>query len=97
MDLRGAAAAAEKVVEAIDRVDGPILAGVGMFVPGAAPITTMLNHFLPLIIPDLEKALTQIAEGNNGDLFDTLFEFVNHIRAGKANSPVLSGEATEAS
>ena len=90
MDIRTLAADAEKVVEAIDRVDGPILAGVGMFVPGAAPITAVLQRVLPLIYPDIEKALMQIAQGNEGDLFDTMLEFVNHIRSGKANSPALA-------
>ena len=90
MDFRTTAAAAEKVVESIARVEGPILTGVGMFVPGAAPITAILSNVLPLLIPDIEKALTDIATGNNGDIFDTLLEFVNHIRTGKPNSPVLS-------
>lgn len=90
MDFRSAAAAAEKVVEAIDKVDGPILTGIGMFVPGASPITSVLNNILPLVIPDIEKALTDIAAGNDGDIFNTLLEFVNHIRTGKPNSPALS-------
>jgi hypothetical protein len=90
MDFRTAAAQAEKVVEAIARVEGPVLTGVGMFVPGASPITTILIHVLPLITPDIEKALADIAAGNDGDIFDTLVEFVNHIRAGKPNSLALS-------
>lgn len=93
MDFRTAAAAAEKVVESIARVEGPVLTGVGMFVPGAAPITAILSNVLPLIIPDIEKALTDIAAGNDGDIFDTLLEFVNHIRTGKPNSPILTPQA----
>lgn len=90
MDFRSAAAAAEKVVEAIAKVERPVLTGVGMFVPGASPITLVLQNILPLIIPDIEKALNDIAAGNDGDIFDTLLEFVNHIRTGKPNSPALS-------
>ena len=37
-----AAATAEKVVETIARVEGPILTGVSIFVPGAAAITVPL-------------------------------------------------------
>lgn len=90
MDFRTAAAAAEKVVEAVARVEGPVLTGIGMFVPGASPVTTILQNILPLIIPDIEKALTDIANGNDGDIFNTLVEFVNHIRQGKPNSAALS-------
>lgn len=94
IDIKSIAGEAEKVVEAVAKVEGPILTGVGMFVPGAAPVTAVLSHILPLIIPDIEKALNDIASGNNGDIFDTLLEFVNHIRQGKANSPVLSRSAS---
>jgi hypothetical protein len=68
-----------------------------MFVPGASPITAILSHVLPLIIPDIEKALTDIATSNDGDIFDTMLEFVNHIRTGKPNSPVLSPALPDAS
>lgn len=91
IDFRAAAAEVEKGVEALAKVEGPILTGVGMFVPGASPITAILSHVLPLVIPDIERALTDIANSNDGDIFDTMLEFVNHIRAGKANSAALSG------
>lgn len=90
VDFREMAGSAEKVVEAIAKVEAPILAGVGMFVPGASPITSVLSHVLPLVIPDIEKALNDIAAGNDGDIFDTMLEFVNHIRQGKPNSAALS-------
>jgi hypothetical protein len=90
MDFRTVAGEAEKVVEAIAKVEGPIMAGIGMFVPGASPITSILGHILPLVIPDIEKALSDIAAGNDGDIFDTLVEFVNHIRQGKPNSAALT-------
>jgi hypothetical protein len=85
-----AAATAEKVVEAIARVEGPILTGVSIFVPGAAVVTVPLQTILPLIIPDIEQALNDIAQGTYGDIFTVLREFVGHITTGKPNSPVLS-------
>lgn len=88
-----AAATAEKVVEAIAKVEGPILAGVTMFVPGAAPITVPMETILPLILPDIEKALNDIASGNYGDIWAVGKEFVDHLTAGKPNSPILSSVA----
>lgn len=88
--LASAAEAAEKVVETIAKVEGPILTGVSIFVPGAAAITVPLETILPLILPDIEKALNDIAQGNYGDIFSVLSEFVSHISKGRANSPVLS-------
>src|SRR5579859_7422462 len=46
--LATAAQAAEKVVETIAKIEGPILAGVTIFVPGTAPITIPLETILPL-------------------------------------------------
>lgn len=91
LNFRTIAGEAEKVVEAVAKVEGPILAGVGMFVPGASPITAVLSHVLPLVIPDIERALSDIANSNDGDIFETMIEFVNHIRSGKPNSAALSG------
>jgi hypothetical protein len=88
--IASAAATAEKVVEAIAKVEGPILTGVSIFVPGAAAITVPLETILPLVIPDLEKALNDISQGNYGDIWTVCKEFVDHIRIGKPNSPILS-------
>lgn len=96
-DFRAAAGTAEKIVEGVAKVEGPILAGVGMFVPGASPYTAVLSSVLPLIMPDIERALNDISTSNDGDIFDTMMEFVNHIRAGKPNSPTLSVDAPPAS
>jgi hypothetical protein len=90
-DIKGIAGAAEKAVEAVAKVEGPILTGVGMFVPGAAAVTVPLQAILPLLIPDIERALNDVVAGNNGDIFSALMEFVNPIRTGKPNSPILSG------
>jgi hypothetical protein len=86
------AATAEKVIETIAKVEGPILAGVTMFVPGAAAITVPLQTILPLIIPDIEKALNDIAQGPGGymDIFSVLKSFSDHIKAGFPNSAALA-------
>jgi hypothetical protein len=89
-NIASAAATAEKVVEAIAKVEGPILKGVTMFVPGASPVTIPLQTILPLILPDIEMALNAIAQGNYGDIWAIGREFVDHIAKGRPNSPILS-------
>lgn len=88
--IASAAAVAEKVVEGIAKVEGPLLSGISIFVPGASVVTVPMETILPLIIPDIERALNDISRGTYGDLWAVCQEFVNHIQAGKANSPVLS-------
>jgi len=88
--IASAAATAEKVVEAIAKVEGPILTGVSIFVPGAAAITVPLETILPLIIPDIERALNDISKGSYSDIFTVAREFVQHISKGLPNSPILS-------
>lgn len=88
--IASAAATAEKVVEAIAKVEGPILTGVGIFVPGAAAITVPLETILPLIIPDIERALNDISRGTYTDIFMVAREFVQHITQNMPNSPILS-------
>jgi hypothetical protein len=88
--VSSAAATAEKVVEAIAKVEGPILSGVSIFVPGAAAVTVPLQTILPLILPDIEKALNDISAGTYSDIFSVAREFVQHITQGLPNSPILS-------
>ncbi|HEY8751600.1 MAG TPA: hypothetical protein VIM11_26700 [Tepidisphaeraceae bacterium] len=88
--IASAAAVAEKVVEAVAKVEGPILTGVSLFVPGAAVVTVPLETILPLILPDIEKALNDIAQGNMGDIWQVGREFVQHITSGQPNSSILS-------
>lgn len=90
MTLTTAAAAAEKVVEAVAKIEGPLLSGISIFVPGAAAVTVPLETILPLILPDIENALNAIATGNQGNLWATVAEFINHITKGMPNSSVLS-------
>lgn len=88
--VSGVAATAEKVLEGFAKVEGPILSGISLFVPGAAAITVPLASILPLILPDIEKALQDIASSNYGDIWAVGSEFISHITAGKANSAALS-------
>jgi hypothetical protein len=88
--VASAAATAEKVVEAIAKVEGPILTGVSIFVPGAAAITVPMETLLPLLLPDIEQALNDISQGNYTDIFSVCREFVQHISKGLPNSPILS-------
>jgi len=86
----GAAAAAEKVVESVMKVEPMIATGVGMFVPGAAPIMAMVQPWLVLAAPFLERALNDVAAGNNGDVLSAFFELIQHVSKGQPNSPILS-------
>jgi hypothetical protein len=88
--LTTASATAEKVIESLAKIEGPLLTGISLFVPGAAAVTVPLETILPLILPDIENALNAIATGNQSNLWATVAEFINHITAGKPNSPVLS-------
>lgn len=88
--LQEIAAEAEKVVEVVGKVATPILTGVSIFVPGATAVTVPLQAILPLLLPDLERALNDVVAGNNGDIFSALLEFANHMRAGMPNSAILS-------
>jgi hypothetical protein len=88
--VAGAAATAEKVVEAIAKVQGPLLTGISIFVPGASAFTVPMETLLPLILPDIEKALNDISAGTYTDIFSVAKEFVQHITMGFPNSPILS-------
>jgi hypothetical protein len=87
----GAAAVAEKAVEAVMRVEPMIATGVGMFVPGAAPILAMVQPWIVLAAPFLERALNDVSSGNNGDILTSFFELMQHISKNQPNSPILSG------
>jgi hypothetical protein len=90
----GAAAVAEKAVEAVMKVEPMIVTGVGMFVPGAAPILAMVQPWIVLAAPFLERALNDVAAGNNGDVLTAFFELIQHISKGQPNSPILTPDAS---
>jgi cobalamin synthase len=86
----GAAAVAEKAVEAVMRVEPMIAGGIGMFVPGAAPILVLVQPWIVLAAPFLERALNDVTAGNNGDVLSAFFELIQHISKGQPNSPILT-------
>jgi hypothetical protein len=86
----GAAAVAEKVVEDVMKVEPMIASGVGMFVPGAAPILAMVQPWIVMAAPYLERALTDISSGNGNDVLGAFIELMQHVSKGGPNSPILS-------
>lgn len=85
-----AAATAEKVVEAVMKVEPTIVGVSSMFVPGAGPILAMVQPWVLTAVPYIERALNDIASSNNGDLFGSFIELLQHISKGGPNSPILS-------
>lgn len=90
IDIAGAANTAEKAIEAVMRVEPMIATGVGMFVPGAAPILAVVQPAIVMAAPFIEQALAALAKNNGGDAFSALLELIQHITKGQPNSPVLS-------
>lgn len=90
----GAAAVAEDAIKAVMKVEPMIATGVGMFVPGAAPILAMVQPWLVLAAPYLERALDDVAKGNNGDVLGAFLDLMQHISKGQPNSPILSMPST---
>jgi len=90
--LAGAAVAAEKATEAVMKVEPMIATGVGMFVPGAAPILAMVQPWIVLAAPYLERALLDIANGHNGDVLASFLELMQHVSKGGPNSAILSAQ-----
>jgi len=88
--IAGAAAAAETVVENVMKVE-PMVAGIaGMFVPGLS----VVQPWIVLIAPYLEKALDDLAKGNDGDALTGLMQLIQHISKNGANSPILTPDAS---
>ena len=84
--IAGAAASAEKVVESVMKVE-PTVAGIaGMFVPQIA----LIQPWILMVAPYLERALTDVSNSNNGDALSGILELIQHISKGQPNSPVLS-------
>ena len=84
--IAAAAGAAETVVQNVMRVE-PMIAGIaGMFVPGLA----MVQPWIVLIAPYLEKGLDDLSKGNNGDALAGLLQLIQHISKNGPNSPILT-------
>jgi len=85
------AATTEKVIESVMKVEPTIVGISGMFVPGAGPVLAMVQPWVMTAVPYIEKALNDIASGNNSDLFSAFIELLQHVSKGGPNSAVLSG------
>lgn len=91
--VASAAAAAEKVVESVMKVE-PMIAGIaGMFVPGMS----MVQPWIVMLAPFLERALNDLATNNNGDVLAAFLELVQHVTKGQPNASPLAPMFPEAS
>lgn len=84
--IAGVAKTAEKVLEDVARVEPTI----AMFVPGSAA----WQPFVLLAIPFIERALTDIATKNGGDIFSAVIELLQHVTPGQPTSSTLSAPTT---
>lgn len=89
MDLREMAAEAEKVLETVMRVE-PIVMTALSFVPGAKPIVAVVHPAVAMLAPFMEKALENVAAGNDGDALSAMIELLQHVTKGQPNSPTLA-------
>src|SRR5713226_4015537 len=89
-DLKSVATEAEKVVEGVMKVEPTIATIVGMFVPGAAPIMAVVQPAVLAAAPFVEKALNDLAAGNNGDLMESFIQLLQHFSPILPRSPILA-------
>ncbi len=89
-DLKAIETETEKVVEGVMKVEPTIATIVGMFVPGAAPIMAMVQPAVLAAAPFVEKALNDLAAGNNGDFMESFIQLLQHLSPNHPNSPILS-------
>lgn len=84
--VAAAAAKAESVIENVMKVE-PTVAGIaGMFVPGMA----LVQPWIVMAAPFLERALNDIATSNGGDVLTAFLSLIQHISAGQPNAVVLA-------
>ena len=79
-----------KVVEVVAKVEPTVATITGMFVPGAAPVVAMVQPFVLMAIPYVERALNDVAAGNGGDFMGAMIEIMQHLSKGQPNSPTLT-------
>jgi hypothetical protein len=94
VDAATVATTADNVVKEVMKIEPTIAAGVGMFVPGAAPIIASVQPFVLMAAPFIERALEDIAKNNKGDVLASFIELVQHLTSGQPNSPTLGAAAT---
>lgn len=93
MSVPEIAGQAETVVKNIMRVE-PMLAGMaGMFVPGLS----LVQPWIILIAPYLERALDELSKSNNGDALGAVLELIQHITTGQPNNDLLGPDPTVSS
>jgi len=90
IDVGAIAGEAEKVVEAVAKIEPTVATIAGMFIPGAAPVVATVQPFVLMAIPYLERALNDVASGNGGDIMSAMIEVLQHLSKNQPNSPVLS-------
>ncbi len=88
--LQQVAGEADTIIKDVMKVEPSVISAVGMFVPGAAPIAAMVQPAILMAVPFLERALEDIVAGNNGDVFQSVIQLIQHITAGQPNSPILT-------
>lgn len=88
--LSGIAATAESVIENILKVEPTVATIAGMFVPGAAPIVAVVQPMILAAAPFVEKALNDLAAGNNGDLMTSFIQLLQHLSPNFPSSPILA-------
>jgi hypothetical protein len=93
-DVASAAGTAEKVIEDAMKVEPMIATGVGMLVPGAAPIVAIVQPAVAMAAPFVEKALEALAANKGGDAFAAFVELLQHLTPGLPNSSILSPPST---
>jgi len=94
-DVKSIAVEAEKVVEAIVKVE-PFVSTMAAFVPGAAPVMAIVHPAVVALAPLIEKALMDVAAGHNGDAFSAFILMAQHISKGFPNIQALAVANTQA-
>ena len=95
MDVKTIAADAEKIVEGIVRIE-PFASTIASFVPGAAPVMAIVHPAVVALAPLIEKALLDIAAGNNVDAISAFILMAQHITKGFPNLVAMANANTAA-
>lgn len=80
--ISGVAGKAEAIIEDVMKVEPTI----AMFVPGSS----VWQPFIIMAAPFIERALTDIAAQNGGDILSAVIELLQHVTPAQPNSPTLS-------
>lgn len=80
--ISGVAGKAEAIMEDVMKVEPTI----AMFVPGSS----VWQPFIIMAAPFIERALTDIAKQNGGDILSAVIELLQHVTPAQPNSTALS-------